>query len=401
MVSFIQDVRFALRGFCRNPGFTAMAVIVLGVGIGANVAIFSVADALVLRPLPFPAPHELVAVPDGIMYPDFVDMRAQARSLQGMALYRTRRLLLTAPGEPEAVNAVDSSAELFSVLGIEPALGRSFAPNQDQPGRPRVAVVSHSLWARRLGADPRVLGRSVTLDGQPVTVIGVAPPSFRFPLDDEPVDLWLSLAGVDAQARQWRGYRAFRAIGRLAPGVGLSQARVEVGGIAAKLAQLYPKDNAGRTISFAAYDDTVKTSRPGFLVLLTAVAVVLLIACANVAGLQLVRAASRLREMAVRAALGAGRGRIIRQSLTESLVLTLAAAALGLMASIWGVDLLMALLPDDVPRVHSVVFDGRVLLYALVTVFAATLVVGVVPALQLQHGNLLQRLRRRKLTTPG
>jgi putative ABC transport system permease protein len=233
----LADIRFALRAFRRNLTVTVVTVLVLALGIGGNTAIFSVVDALILRPLPFPAPDQLVAIPDGVMYLDFVDVRAHARSFREFAVYRTDQALLTAPGEPELINAVSASAELFSVLGMPPAIGRTFLPGEDLPGRGRLAVVSDGLWRRRLAADPDVVGRTLQIDNLTVTVIGVMPPAFRFPLDEDPGDVWISQGREWRDQRQWRGYRAFRSVGRLAPGMSVRQARAEVGGIAARLAQ--------------------------------------------------------------------------------------------------------------------------------------------------------------------
>jgi putative ABC transport system permease protein len=401
-MSLPTDIRFALRGFRRNPGLTAITVLVLALGIGANTAIFSVVDALVLRPLPLPEPERLVAVPDGLMYLDFVDLKAQARSFQGLALYRSHQPLLTAPGEPEALNAIQASSELLSVLGARPMLGRGFAAGDDQPERGRVAILAHGFWQRRAGGDPAIVGKTLTLEGEVVSVIGVMPPAFRFPLDEAPADLWINLPGVHRDARQWRGFKSFRCVGRLAPGVGLGQASAEVAAVAARLSELYPTANAGRTISLASYDGTIKGGRPAFLIVLAAVGVVLLVACANVANLQLVRASARRREMAIRVALGAGRGRVFGQWMTESLVLALVAGALGLLAAIWGVDLLVAVLPGDIPRVHAIEFDGRVLLYTLAAALGTALVVGVAPALQATRLDPIEGLRSSdRGTTPG
>jgi putative ABC transport system permease protein len=400
-VRLFHDVRFAFRGFRRNPGVTLVTVIVLALGIGANTAIFSVVDALVLRPLPFPRPDELVAIPDGVMYLDFVDLRAQARSFRDLAVYRLDRSLVTAPGEPEIVNAVSASAALFSVLGVEPQLGRTFVAGEDQPGGGRVAVVSHGFWQKRLGGNAAALGSRFSLDGLTVTVIGVMPSGFRFPLDDDQADLWISQGGEFRDLRQWRGYRSFRSIGRLKPGVDGRQAAAEVAMIGARLAQLYPKENAGRTISIAPYDRTVKAGRVAFLIVLAAVAVVLLVACANAANLQLVRASARRREMAIRVALGAGRGTIIWQFVTEGLVLAFLAGGLGLAAAVGALDVLVALLPRDLPRVHAIGLDWRVLLYTLGAALGTALLVGFTPALQVSRSQLLDSLKSGDRGTTG
>jgi putative ABC transport system permease protein len=393
MGRFVQDVRFALRGFWRHPGLTVVTVLVLALGIGANTAIFSVVDALVLRPLPFPAPHELVAVPHGLMYPDFVDLQKQARSFDSMALYRPAQELVAAgDGQAEMMTVVAASDQLLRVLRVNPVLGRGFAPGDDLPGK-RLALISHRLWQRAFASDPAAPGRTVSLDGQSFTVIGVMPPRFRFPLDEEPADVWASAGSLYRFDRQWRGYKAYRHIARLAPGMDPARARADVGLIAGRLTQLYPKESAGRTMTLTAYDRTVRTGRSAFLIVLAAVVVVLLVACANVANLQLVRASGRRRELAIRSALGAGRGPIVRLFLTESLLLAAVAGTLGLLAAVAGVDLLVALLPDDVPRVHAVRFDGRVLLYTLTAALGTALVVGLLPALQAMRTNLLDALK--------
>jgi putative ABC transport system permease protein len=401
MGRFIQDLRFALRGFRRHPGLTVVTVLVLALGIGANTAIFSVVDALVLRPLPFPAPHQLVAVPHGLMYPDFLDLQKQARSFDSMAIYRPAQELVAAGGsEPEMATVVATSDGLMRVLRADPLIGRGFGPGDDLPGK-RLALISHRLWQRAFGSDPGAVGRTVSLDGQSFTVIGVMAPAFRFPVDEEPADVWASAGSLYRSDRQWRGFKAYRSIARLAPGVELDRARAEVGLLAGRLSQLYPRESAGRTITLAPYDRTVRTGRTAFLIVLAAVGVVLLVACANVANLQLVRASARRRELAIRAALGAGRGPIIRQFLTESLLLAGIAGGLGLAAAVAGVDLLLAVLPDDVPRVHAVRLDGRALLYTVAAALGTALVVGLVPALQAMRTNLLDSLKVGERGTTG
>ena len=221
MGRLLQDVRFALRGFRRHPGLTLVTILVLALGIGANTAIFSVVDALVLRPLPFPAPQELVAVPHGLMYPDFQDLQKQARSFDSLAVYRpAQELVAAADGQPEMATVVATSDQLLRVLRVSPIDRPGLRRRRRSSRGERLAVVSHRLWQRRFGADPAAMGRTVMLDGQSFTVIGVMPPGFRFPLDEEPADVWASAGSLYRFDRQWRGYKAYRSVGRLAPGRG-------------------------------------------------------------------------------------------------------------------------------------------------------------------------------------
>ena len=382
MTSIAQDVRFAWRGLRQHPAVAAVTVLVLALGIGANTAVFSVVDALVLRPLRFPQPEELVTFPTALMYADFDDVKSRSRTFQSLAAHRLERMTFSGRGEPATVNAVVASAELFGVLGVPPLIGRSFRPGEDQLGQAPVAVLSHAFWRRVFSEDPGAVGRSLVLDDSSVTVVGVMPAGFQFPLDEEPADLWLPFQGGGAirQARNWRGFMVFRTIGRLASGVGLTQAQGELARIARELA---PSAQAGHPtggyLSLASYDQTVKRNRPALLVVLGAVALVLLIACLNLANLGLVRAVARRREMAIRAALGAGHLRLVRQLLTESLVVAFLGAVLGLAGAAGGVRLLAAALPADVPRPNDFAFDGRVLGYTLAVAVLTALLVGLAP----------------------
>jgi predicted permease len=396
MTSIAQDVRFAWRGLRRHPAMAAVTVLVLALGIGANTAVFSVVDALVLRPLRFPEPEELVTFPTALMYADFADVKSRSSSFQGLAAHRLERMTLSGRGEPVTVNAVVASAELFGVLGAAPRIGRGFRPGEDQPGHAPVAVLSDGFWRRGFSEDPGAIGRSLVLDGTSVTVVGVMPAGFQFPLDEEPVDLWLPFQGGGAirQARNWRGFMVFRTIGRLATGVGLTQAQGELARIGGDLA---PSAQAGHPtggyLSLASYDQTVKRNRPALLVVLGSVALVLLIACLNLANLGLVRAVARRREMAIRAVLGAGHSRLLRQLLTESLLVAFAGAALGLAFAAGGVRLLGAALPTEMPRPNDFAFDSRVLGYTLAVAVLTSLLVGLVPALQAARVSLTDALR--------
>jgi predicted permease len=391
-VSALADVRFALRGLRRNPGHTALVIAVLALGIGANTAIFSVVDALALRPLPFPDADQLVTIHTRnlslgrrgpISFPDAADVRGQSRSFTDVAVYRPYRFVVTEPGEPETLDGYVASANLFALLGQPPALGSGFAPGDDQPGRPGAVVVSHEFWRHKLAADSAVIGKGVTLNGQLFTVVGVAAPGFRFPLDEQPASFWVALNGwFDADARKWRSLMPYRsAIARLRPGVSVGQAQTELDLIHARLAEAYPKDDGGRTFVVSSFrDEWVAAGRPVLLVLLGAVAVVLLIACANVANLQLVRVAGRRREIAIRTSLGAGRLRIARQFLVESLVLAMLGSALGLLLARLGLDALVAAIPREIARPRPIALDSRVLGFAAAITVATGLLVGLVPA---------------------
>jgi putative ABC transport system permease protein len=392
MRDLAADVRFALRGFRRNPGFTAVVVAVLGLGIGANTAIFSVVDALVLRPLPFPDADRLVTLHTRnlsldrlgpVSWPDVADVRAQSRALGELAVYRPYRFVLVGQGEPETLDGIVASAELFSVLGRPPALGRGFLPGEDRAGQAPVVVLSHAFWQRRLAADPAAIGRALTLNGTRFTVVGVAHPGFRFPLEDPAPAFWVTLHGsFDEDARQWRSMMPYRSgIARLRPGVSVAQAQADLDLIHARLAAAYPKDDGGRVFVVSSFhDEWIREGRGSLLILLGAVGLVLLIACANVANLQLARVAARRREIAIRTALGAGRGRIARQFLAESLLLAALGCGVGLAVSWLGLDVLVAAIPGELARPHPVALDGRVLAYALVLALVTGLLVGSVPA---------------------
>src|SRR5499426_3463446 len=373
-----QDLRFGARMLLKQPGFTLIAMLTLALGVGANTAIFSVVNAVLLRPLPFREAGQLVMLGtvdtregdrlSAVSYPNFVDWRAQSGSFERSAAFRVRSFTLTGSGEPARLNGVVASAELFALLGVSPSLGRSFRAEEDNAGA-SVVILSHGLWRRRFNSDPQVIGRNVTLDGLSAVVVGVAPSDFQFPVEAEPADLWTTIAHDatgDNPMTAHRGLCYLRVIGRLKPGVSGAQAQAEMDGIARRLERQYPDDNAHQGARLApAYEQLVGDVRRPLLIIFGAVGCVLLIACANVANLLMARATARRREIALRAALGASRGRVIRQLLTESVLLALAGSLCGWLLA-WGfMESLLALSLENIPRLQDVRLDGRVFGFTL------------------------------------
>ncbi len=381
MESVFQDLRLAARSFVRKPGFFAVAVLTLGLGIGATTAIFSVVSAVLLRPLPYADADRLVVVRGS--YPDLVDLRDGSGALAGLAIGASNLYDLEAPGGQEHLAGDLVSADFFDVVGVSPVLGRAFTAEEDRAGE-RLAVLSDELWRRRFAADPRAIGATFTLNGESYTVTGVMPPHIDVPRSE--TELWLTMKTVENSATaQWanRSFRIFRGIARLAPGVTLDQAQAAADGVAQDLARAYPDSNAETRLTLQPLRDRiVGPVRPALLLLLGMVGLVLLIACANVAHLVLARALARGRELAVRMALGAGRARLVRQLLTESLLLALAGGAAGVLLALWGVDVLRAVGPRDLPRLGEVVVDGTVLAFAAGVSLLTGLLFGLVPALQ-------------------
>jgi putative ABC transport system permease protein len=413
MQTLLQDLRYGLRILWKSPGFTTVAVLTLALGIGANTAIFSIVNAVLLRPLPFPNPGQLVSVHEKDMrgeipgrvvvnasYPDFFDWRAQNHVFENMAAFRHTGYTLTGAGTPLHIDAQIVTAEFFSVLGVPPSLGRGFRPEEEKG---RFAVLSHELWQSKYAADPEILGKSITLEGHPYTVVGVAASGFRFPIQASPQQLWTSL-GEDARAASGdrpatveRGQHMLDVVARLKPGVSVKQAQAEMNVIAEGLAKQYPNDNGKRfaTSLIPEMEYLVGDTRPALLMLLAAVGCVLLIACANIANLMLARATKRSKEIAIRAALGADRGRVIRQLLTESILLALVGGLLGLAISALGIRALLRLGPENVPRLAQVGLDWHVLAFTFLVAVVTGLIFGLAPALHGSKTNLADSLKDR------
>jgi putative ABC transport system permease protein len=389
MQTLLQDLRYGMRMLFKNPGFTLIAVLTLALGIGANTAIFSVVNAVLLRPLPYPRPERLVRLWEShapsnlprfsVTYPTFLDWRQQNQSFEKMAAFREDGFNLQTGDEPRRVNGARVTADFFAVLGVVPALGRAFSAQEDTPGGERVVILGHALWRQSFGGDAQIIGKEVRLNGQNCQVVGVMPPGFRYP--NEETELWLPYQ-LDA-AETGRGPHFLRVLGRLKEGATLQQARAEFDTIARRLEQAYPDTNKDWRVFMLPLNESLsgELQRP-LSILLGAVLFVLLIACANVANLLLARHAAREREIAIRAALGAGRWRIIRQLLTESLLLALAGSIGALLFAAWGVDLLKKIGPRNIPRLQEAALDAPVLGFTLAAGLLTGLIFGLAPAWQ-------------------
>jgi len=409
MQNLFQDFHYALRQLRKNPGFTTVAVLTLALGLGANTAIFSVIDAVLLRPLPFHAPSRLVVVKPtepgrrddiGVSYPTFLDWRSQNHAFEGLSVFREDDFTLTGRGEPAHLTGAVVSANLFSVLGVPPATGRDFIPEEDKPtGTGLPIILSHSLWQNRFGSDPKIVGQNLTLDGQTFAVVGVMPGRFQFPVQRTPVEFWTTIA-LDAQPMNGsppmtsqRGAGYLDVIARLRPKVKIEVAQSEMAGIQGGLNRQY-QENRPKGISLVPEADAVVGDmRQGLFILLGAVALVLLIACANLSNLLLARAAIRNKEISVRTALGATRWMIVRQLLAESVLLATAGAVAGLGLAASGIKLLTALAPADLPRITESGLNLQVLIFTALVAVLTSVLFGLVPALQAAKPELAASLK--------
>jgi putative ABC transport system permease protein len=395
MQTLWQDLRYGARMLLKRPAFTLIAVITLALGIGANTAIFSVVNAVLLRPLPFKDPDRLMVIretklpqfPEFSVSPgNFLDWKAQNTVFERLVTSNSSSFNLIGTGDPERLRGMFVSDGFFATFGAVPQLGRDFLPEEDQPGRNLVVMLSNGLWQRRFGGDPKIVNQTITLNGQSYTVIGVMPASFRY--GGQNLDLWTPIA-FTAQQAQNHGGHYLSVVGRLKPGVSVEQARTEMITIAGRLATQYPDANTGWSVKLGPMlEFAVRDIKPALLVLLGAVAFVLLIACANVANLLLARAAGRQKEIAIRTAMGARRWRIVRQLLTESVLLALTGGVVGLVLANWGMKLLLTLAPQNLPRINDASLDGRALGFTAAITLLTGMIFGLVPALQASKPNL-------------
>ncbi len=406
MGGLAQDIEFGIRILLKKPAFTLIAALALALGIGANTAIFSVADAFLLKPLPIPnlnrlvmalevGPHQRGDETSSVSPANFEDWKSQAKSFEILAAYAWDNVNLTGEGDPEKIQGYDVTSDFFEAMGIHPLLGRTFLPDEETLGKDDVVVLSYGLWQRRFASDPHIIGKNLTIDQKKYTVVGVMPHGFNFPVT---VELWLPMA-LSAQAKNARGNHYLLGVGLLRQGVQVSQAQAEMKAIAARLAVAYPSTNLGWGVRvmplrlFATGDLTEQYT----LMLLGAVAFVLLIACANVANLQFARATTRQREISVRLSLGASRWRIVRQLLTESILLSLMGTVAGLLLAQWGVSLILAYMPSEVakfiPNWSQIHLDARAFFFTLLVAILAGVLSGFAPAIQSSKPDLSESLK--------
>jgi predicted permease len=397
--TFLKDLRFGFRSLCKSPGFTAVALLTLALGIGANTAIFSIIHAVILRPLPYREPARLVKIwPEklrsSVSKADYLEIKNGAHSFDDVAAYSNWAFTITGTGEAAKLEGARTTANLFSLLGVEAAVGRIFVPEEDQPGRDHVALLSYGLWQSRFGSDRRIMGQTITIDGQSYTAVGVMPKGFNFP-EGEPHDLWIP-ATLDPREKEDFAAGYLTLVGRLKSGISIEQAGSEIVALARSIREKPPNIPAdygtwAQVNSLQA--ENIAGIRSTLLILLGTVGLVLLIACANVANLQLARTSARQRELAVRAALGASRARLVRQLLTESMLLSVLGGAAGVALAYAGLDFLVTLIPAGTPRNGEIALSGTVLFFSLGISILAGMLFGLAPALQTSNADLQTPLK--------
>jgi putative ABC transport system permease protein len=414
MAGLFHDLRYSLRMLSKTPGFTSVAIITLALGIGANTAMFSMVDGVLMRPLPFKDPQQLYTLWERNLKMgyeqnppaagNFRDWRNHSTVFEQLAAFDASRTFnFAGTGTPERVDGATVSSSLFELLGVKPGLGRTFSPEEDQPGRDRVVILGYGLWRRRFNADPSIVGKTVSIDGKDCTVIGVMPAGFQFPGNTGTIldiftapaaQLWMPLALTDQQWSE-RSSHYLQVIARLKPAVTLAQAQTEMNSIEQQLVSAYPKDYIGTDVNFVSlHSQVVGSYRTSLLVLFGAVVAVLLICCANVANLYLAQAASRQKEMAVRFVMGAGRFRLIRQLVTESLLLATVGGALGILLAYWAIRFLKLILPDTLPNADLIHINLPALIFTLVATVATGLLFGLLPAIQASRADLTDSLKK-------